>query len=103
MRYLLLLAFLMPLTASAGLISFKADFPDSQLRSRTYEVLEKDHDNAVRLRSLIYLKEKQIVDHVRSCSPNSKNWKQEAQRWNELRAENWVMIKELRAIVARGY
>jgi hypothetical protein len=45
----------------------------------------------------------EIVAFVRSCPPNSKNWRAEVQRFNELRAQNYEMMKELRAIVARGY
>jgi hypothetical protein len=98
---LILLSLVSP--AYAGLISFGSSFPDPKLRGSTHDVLSRDHADALRLRSAIYAKEAEIVAHVRSCSPNSKNWRAEAERFNQLRAENYAMMKELRAIVARGY
>lgn len=103
MRIALLLLFLLPCWAFAGLVSFGSNFPDPKLKGSTYDVQARDHADALCLRSAIYAKEMQIVAHVRSCQPNSKNWRAEAERFNELRAENWEMMKELRAIVARGY
>lgn len=103
MRFALLLMLLVPGSVFAGLVSFRSDFPDPKLRSETYDVQSRDYADALRLRSAIYAKEAEIVSFVRSCPPNSKNWREEAQHFNELRAENWAMIKELRAIVGRAY
>ncbi len=103
MKTTLLLLLLLPCSAFAGLISFGSNFPDPKLKGSTYEVLDRDHAAALRLRSAIYQKEMEIVAFVRSCPPNSKNWRAEIQRFNELRAQNYEMMKELRVIVARGY
>jgi len=103
MRFALLLLLSIVSQAYAGIVSFGSNFPDQKLRGQTYDVQSRDHADALRLRSAIYAKEAEIVAHVRSCSPNSKNWRAEAERFNQLRAENWAMIKELRAIVARAY
>ena len=102
MRILLVLA-LLPASALAGIVSFRSDFPDPKLRGESYDVRDRDFADALRLRSSIYLKQAEIDAFVRSCPPNSKNWREEAQHWNALRAENWRMMQELRAIVARAY
>lgn len=102
MRTIIALLLINPFSAFAEQISFKSDFPDQVLRGKAFNLSDRDYGIALRLRTLIYIKERQIVDHVRSCSPNSKNWKEEALRWNELRSENWAMIKELRSIVSRS-
>ncbi len=103
MRVALLLLLLLPGSILADVISFRGDFPDTALRGKSYDLPDRYYGSAVRLRSAIYLKQMQIDAHMRNCSPNSKNWREEAQRWNELRAENWNMMKELRAILARAY
>lgn len=102
MRIALLLLLLVPGAVFAGLISFGSNFPDPKLRGSSHDVQARDHAEALRLRSAIYAKEIQIIAHVRSCQPNSKNWRAEAERFNQLRAENWAMMQELRAIVARA-
>ncbi len=103
MRMVLRLLILLPLSVFADVISFRGDFPDPQLRGRSYDLPERYHGAAVRLRSAIYGKQLQMDIHLRSCQPNSKQWREEAQRWNEMRAENWRMMQELRAILARAY
>ena len=94
-RFLLLL----PVALAAEVMSFKSDFPDPQLRGKWYEVFPADYPAACRLRSAIYLKQVEIDDHVRSCPPNSNRWREEVERWNQLRKENWEMMQRLRAIV----
>lgn len=103
MKAALLLMLVLPVSVLADVISFRGDFPDPTLRGKSYDMPDRYHGSAVRLRSAIYLKQLQIDQHLRSCSPNSKNWREEAQRWNELRAENWNLMKELRAILAHAY
>jgi hypothetical protein len=103
MRVVLLLLLLLPGPILAEVISFRGDFPDTTLRGKFFDLPDRYYDSAVRLRSAIYLKQIQIEAHVRGCSPNSKNWREEAQRWNELRAENWRMMKELRVILSMAY
>ena len=103
MRIALLLLLLIPGPVFAGLISFGSNFPDPKLRGSSHDVLASDHAAARRLRSAIYAKEIQIEVFVRSCQPDSKNWRAEIEHFNKLRAENYAMMKELRAIVARGY
>lgn len=103
MKATLLLLLLLPVSVFADIISFRGDFPDTTLRGKSYDLPDRYYDSALSLRSAIYLKQLQIDQHMRSCPPNSKNWREEAQRWNELRAENWNLMKELRAILARAY
>ncbi len=102
MRAALILLLLIPCAGFAGEISFGASFPDPQLRGMTCQVLTRDHAEAMRLRSAIYQKEIEIINFVRSCSTNSPNWREDAQHFNHLRAQNYALMKELRAIVARG-
>ena len=94
-RFLLLL----PIALAAEVMSSKSDFPDRQLRGKWYEVFPADYPAACRLRSAIYLKQAEIDDHVRSCPPNSSRWREEIERWNQLRKENWEMMQRLRTIV----
>jgi hypothetical protein len=103
MRNALLLLLLIPCSAFAGLVSFGSNFPDPKLKGSTYDVQARDHADALRLRSAIYQKDMEITAFVRSCPPDSKNWRAEIQRFNDLRAQNYEMMKELRVIVARGY
>jgi hypothetical protein len=103
MRVALLLLLLLPGSVLADVISFRGDFPDTTLRGKSYDLPDRYYGSAVRLRSAIYQKQLQADTHLRNCSPNSKSWREDAQRWNDLRAENWNMMKELRAILARAY
>jgi hypothetical protein len=99
MRTLLRFLLLLPVALCAEVMSFKSDFPDPQLRGRWFEVFQSDYPVACRLRSAIYLKQAEIDEHVRSCPPNSGRWREEIERWNQLRKENWELMQQLRAIV----
>ncbi len=99
MRTLLRFLLLLPVALAAEVMSFKSDFPDPQLRGKWYEVFQSDYPTACRLRAAIYLKQAEIDAHVLSCPPNSNRWREEAERWNQLRRENWEMMQQLRAII----
>ena len=83
------------------IVAFPSAFPDPQLQGRKFEMPTTDAQESIRLGGLIVDKKKEADDHLRSCDPNSKNWRKDAEKWNQLRAECYAMITQLRAIVSK--
>jgi len=83
------------------IVAFPSAFPDPQLRGRKFDMPTNDAQESIRLGGLIVDKQREADDHLRSCEPNSKNWRKEAEKWNQLRAECYAMITQLRAIVSK--
>jgi hypothetical protein len=94
--FIILLMF--PCTIIAANISFRQNFPDPQLRGKSYELSSSNYLKAVSLSLQIYAKEIEINQYMQNLD-KSKHWKEQVAGWNKLRTENWYLIEELRLIV----
>jgi hypothetical protein len=94
--FIILLIF--PCTILAEKISFRQNFPDQQLRGKSFELSRSNYLKAVSLSLQIYAKEIEIDQYMRTLD-KSKHWKEQVAGWNKLRTENWYLIEELRSII----
>jgi hypothetical protein len=97
----LLIAFFLPCLALADAISFNERFPDTALRGRSFDIAySSDYVRACELKSQIICKQAEADAFVLSCPPNSKDWREQVEHWNQLRRQNFEFMKQLRAIVS---
>lgn len=94
--FIILLIF--PCTIFAENISFRQDFPDPQLRGKSFELSSSNYSKALSLSRQLYAKNYEIDQYMRSLD-GTKHWKEEVAGWNKLRTEQWYIIKELRLII----
>jgi len=100
MKRLLLVVLLMsPCLLLADLISFSDNFPDPVLRGRTCQVESSEERRAFQLKMQIIFNQIDIDNFLRSCPPGSKDWREQVERWNQMRRENYELMKVLRQIV----
>lgn len=95
--FIILLMF--PCTIFAESISFRQDFPDPQLRGKSFELSNSNYSRALSLSRQLYAKNYEIDQYMRSLEGVSKNWKEEVAHWNKLRAEQWYLIQQLRLVI----
>jgi len=94
--FIILLIF--PCTILAEKISFKQNFPDPQLRGKSFEVSSSNYSKASSLSQKIYSKEIEINRYMQNLD-GSKHPDDEIAGWNKLRTEHWYLIKELRSVI----
>ena len=100
MKRLLLVVLLMsPCLLLADLISFSDNFPDPVLRGRTCKVDSSEERRAFQLKWQIIFNQMDIDNFLKSCPPGSKDWREQAERWNQMRRENYELMKALRQVV----
>ena len=95
--FIILLMF--PCTILAEKISFKQNFPDPQLRGKSFELSSSNYTKALSLSRQLYAKQMEITQYMQSLEGVSKNWKEEVAHWNKLRAEQWYLIQQLRLVI----
>lgn len=95
--FIILLMF--PCTIFAENISFRQDFPDPQLRGKSFELSSSNYSKALSLSRQLYAKQMEITQYMQSLEGVSKNWKEEVAHWNKLRAEQWYLIQQLRLVI----
>lgn len=100
MSRLFLFLLMVPCAAFAEAIRFQEDFPDLALRGKVFDVPRERSGRVHALMARVYLKEIEIDAFVKSLPPVSKNWREEAERWNQLRREKYDLLVELRSLVA---
>ena len=95
--FIILLMF--PCTIFAENITFRQNFPDPELRGKSFELSNSNYLKAVSLSRQLYAKNYEIDQYMRSLGGVSKNWKEEVAHWNKLRAEQWYLIQQLRLVI----
>jgi hypothetical protein len=88
-----------PCTIFAEKITFRQNFPDPELRGKSFELSNSNYLKAVSLSRQLYAKNYEIDQYMRSLEGVSKNWKEEVAHWNKLRAEQWYLIQQLRLVI----
>ena len=94
--FIILLMF--PCTIFAESITFRQNFPDPELRGKSFELSNSNYLKAVSLSRQLYAKNYEIDQYMQSLD-GSKTEDEEIAGWNKLRTEQWYLIKELRLII----
>jgi len=95
---LFIILLMLPCTIFAENITFRQNFPDLELRGKSFELSNSNYLKAVSLSRQLYAKNYEIDQYMQSLD-GSKTEDEEIAGWNKLRTEQWYLIKELRLII----